>query len=73
MSKVRNFLEHNIFGVCTRIGEKMGISISSVRLYFIYLSFLTFGSPIFVYLVLAFWINFRRYLRWNKQSVVRDL
>lgn len=73
MKNIQHFLTHRAFGVCTRIGEKMGISISSVRLYFIYVSFLTFGSPIFVYLVLAFWLNVKRYLRWQQQSILRDI
>ncbi len=72
MKEVQHFLTHRAFGVCTRIGEKMGISISSVRLYFIYVSFLTFGSPILFYLILAFWMNLRRYLRWKSQGIGKD-
>lgn len=63
MKTVRWFVEQQLFGVCTWLGERMGIAIGSVRLYFIYVSFLTFGSPLLVYLVLAFWLNLRRYLR----------
>jgi phage shock protein C len=39
------------------------ISTNSVRLYFIYLSFITAGSPIIIYLIMAFWMNIRKYLR----------
>ncbi len=63
MKSLRFFWEQQLFGVCSYIGERFGISISCIRLYFIYLSFLTFGSPIFVYLVMAFWLNVRRYVR----------
>ncbi|WP_026994497.1 PspC domain-containing protein [Flectobacillus major] len=63
MLKFKYFVEQHVFGVCTRIGEKFGISIGSIRLYFIYTSFLTMGSPIIIYLVLAFWMNIRKYLR----------
>jgi len=73
MKKIQHFFTHRAFGVCTHIGEKMGISISSVRLYFIYVSFLTFGSPILLYLILAFWMNLRRHLRWKQQGVVKDI
>jgi phage shock protein C len=73
MKEIQHFFTHRAFGVCTRIGEKMGISISSVRLYFIYVSFLTFGSPILLYLILAFWMNLRRHLRWKQQGVVKDI
>lgn len=37
------------------MGQHMNIRANRIRLWFIYLSFLTFGSPIFFYLVLLFW------------------
>lgn len=63
MKKIQDFFEYQIFGVCTRLGEKMGIATSSIRLSFIYASFLTFGSPIIVYILLAFVMNIRKHLR----------
>ena len=69
MKKIQSILELYVFGVCTRLGEKFGISTSSIRLYFIYASFLTFGSPIILYLVLAFIMNFRKYLRQRRNPV----
>lgn len=60
---VRNFVEKSVFGICSYIGERIGIRSSRVRLYFIYLSFVTFGSPIVIYLVMAFWINLKKYMR----------
>jgi phage shock protein PspC (stress-responsive transcriptional regulator) len=63
MKKLQYFLEKQVFGVCTALGEWMGISSSIIRMYFIYTSFLTFGSPIILYLVLAFWLNVKRYIR----------
>lgn len=63
ISKLQAFLEKYAFGVCTKLGELLGISSSVVRMYFIYASFLTLGSPIIVYLSLAFWMNVKRYLR----------
>lgn len=55
--------ESCIFGVCNRLGEKFGVAAWSVRLFFIYASFIAYGSPIIVYLILAFMLNFRRYQR----------
>ncbi|MEN9638204.1 MAG: hypothetical protein RLZZ262_72 [Bacteroidota bacterium] len=55
MALFRNVAERGIYGVCTRIADYMGVRKRNVRLSFIYLSFLTFGSPILVYLVLHFW------------------
>ncbi len=62
-NKLRFFLETQAFGVCTKIGEVLGISSSIVRMYFIYLSFLTLGSPIIAYFFVAFWMNVKHYLR----------
>ncbi|MFN3839647.1 MAG: PspC domain-containing protein [Cyclobacteriaceae bacterium] len=61
--KIQLFFEGYAFGVCTRLGEKFGIATSTVRLFFIYASFITIGSPIIIYLALAFAMNIRKYLR----------
>jgi len=60
---MQKLIEQYAFGVCTRLGEKLRIPTSSIRLFFIYASFLTFGSPLLVYLSLAFIMNFRKHLR----------
>jgi phage shock protein C len=63
MENLKYYVENQVFGVCTYLGEKLRISTNSVRLYFIYLSFITAGSPIIIYLIMAFWMNIRKYLR----------
>ena len=63
MELIQKHIEKYAFGVCTRIGEKFEMPTTYVRLFFIYSSFLTFGSPIIVYLLLAFIMKFRRILR----------
>ncbi len=63
MKRLQTSIESNAFGVCSRLGEKLGIASSSIRLSFIYASFLAFGSPILVYLALAFIMNIRKYMR----------
>lgn len=65
----KNILEKSAFGVCTYIGEKIGIATGRVRLYFIYLSCATLGSSLVVYLFLAFWVNIRKYLKRNSKAV----
>ncbi len=60
---IESFIEKYSFGVCRYLGDKMGLSESRVRLYFIYTSFATFGSPVILYLATAFWINIKKYLR----------
>jgi phage shock protein C len=64
--RLRFFVESQVFGVCTRLGEKLNFSVSSIRLYFIYASFLTFGSPIILYLVMAFWMELKKH--WRRHS-----
>jgi len=63
ISRIQHFFEAYAFGVCTRLGEKLGVATSSIRLFFIYASFITFGSPIIIYLSLAFIMNMRKHLR----------
>jgi phage shock protein PspC (stress-responsive transcriptional regulator) len=70
MKKIQDFFEGYAFGVCTKLGEKLGIATSSIRLSFIYASFLTFGSPVLIYLGLAFIMNIRKHLR--KRSPIWD-
>ncbi|OEK00351.1 PspC family transcriptional regulator [Roseivirga sp. 4D4] len=69
MERIQQFFENQAFGVCTKLGEKLNLSTSSIRLFFIYASFLTFGSPLIVYLGLAYVINFRKHLRRRKNPV----
>ena len=67
----RNTVERNAFGVCNYLGKKMGIAASRVRMYFIYVSFLTFGSPALIYLIVAFWLNVKRYIQ-QKKNILSD-
>lgn len=62
MNRVRNFIEWKVFGVCTAVGELMGVATSTIRKYFIYISFLTMGSPLILYFFVAFWMNVKRYV-----------
>lgn len=73
MDKLRYFVESQAFGVCTRLGEKMNISASSIRLYFIYTSCLTLGSPVVLYLIMAFWMEMRKHLRRHNNPTVWEL
>ena len=69
--RIQHFFEEYAFGVCTRLGEKLGIATSAIRLFFIYASFLTFGSPVIIYLALAFIMNIRKHLR-RRNSAILD-
>ena len=63
MNRLRYFIEWKLFGVCTAIGERVGISVTRIRTWFVYISFLTMGSPLIVYFILAFWMNIKRYIK----------
>lgn len=69
---IRALLETNAFGVCSSLGDKLGISSSKIRLFFVYISFLTFGSPIFIYMGLAFIMNLGRYIRKKRRNPIWD-
>lgn len=68
-NRINSMLEQSVFGVCSAIGEKVGLSENRIRLYFIYTSFLTFGSPVIIYLIGAFWLNIKRYTWERKRSI----
>ncbi|WP_126247218.1 PspC domain-containing protein [Chitinophaga rhizosphaerae] len=73
MNKVKDFVEWKTFGVCTAIGEKLGIATSRIRLFFIYATFLTMGSPLIVYMILAFWMNIKNYITNARRNPLRYL
>ncbi|MBI1224118.1 MAG: PspC family transcriptional regulator [Bacteroidetes bacterium] len=63
MKTVKDLMERSAFGVCSYLGDKMGLASARVRMYFIYLSFAALGSPIIIYLFIAFWLNVKRYIK----------
>lgn len=73
MNRFKNFIEWQAFGVLSAIGEKMGIATSRIRLWFVYLSLLTLGSPIVIYMVMAFWMNIKRYILAARRNPIRYL
>ncbi|MEO7049565.1 MAG: PspC family transcriptional regulator [Ferruginibacter sp.] len=73
MNRFKRFIEWHVFGVCSAIGEKMGISTFSIRKYFIYISFITMGSPVIIYLFIAFWMNVKRYIFNARRNPARYL
>ena len=68
----RNLIESRIFGVCAWMGRKLSMPTGKVRLYFIYATFLTLGSPVLIYLTLTFVLNLR-YMIKGKRNPVWDI
>ncbi|MCB0689594.1 MAG: PspC domain-containing protein [Saprospiraceae bacterium] len=60
---IKDLVERSAFGVCSYLGDKFGIQSAKIRLYFIYTSFVTMGSPIIIYLIMAWWLNIKKYVR----------
>jgi phage shock protein PspC (stress-responsive transcriptional regulator) len=67
----RNIVEWKLFGICAQLGERLNISISRIRMWFIYISFLTFGSPIIIYFIIAFWVNIKKYILSARRNPIR--
>lgn len=73
MNRFKDYIEWRAFGVCSALGEKLGIATSRIRMWFIYVSFLTMGSPIIIYLVMAFTMNIRKYILNARRNPLRYL
>jgi phage shock protein PspC (stress-responsive transcriptional regulator) len=73
MNQLKEYIEWQAFGVCSAVGEKMGIATSRIRMWFIYISFLTLGSPVIVYMIAAFWLNMKRYIFAARRNPFRYL
>ena len=69
ISKLKDSAERSAFGVCSYLGQKMGIKSSRVRVYFLYVSFVALGSPIIIYLFLAFWLNIKKYIKKSRNII----
>ncbi len=72
MFYLKQLVENSAFGVCSTMGEWMGISTKRIRLFFVYSTFITLGSPIIVYMIMAFWLNLKNYSK-EKRTKVWDL
>ena len=73
MRNFKYFIEWHVFGVCTAIGERLGIATSIIRKNFIYISFITMGSPIIIYIFVAFWMNVKRYILNGRRNPLKYL
>lgn len=61
------FFEMRSFGVCAWWARKLGINISKVRLGFIYASFITLGSPLILYLIMAWILEHKHYFKLQRK------
>jgi phage shock protein PspC (stress-responsive transcriptional regulator) len=69
MDSLKFLVESQVFGVCERIGERLKMPVKDIRLFFIYASCLTVGSPFIIYMILAFWIKMKDYIKGKRNPV----
>ncbi len=72
VSNIRHYFERRGFYVSSRLADRLGMRAKSVRLFFIYVSFATFGAWFAIYLTLAFLLRLKD-LVFTKRSSVFDL
>jgi phage shock protein PspC (stress-responsive transcriptional regulator) len=65
----RNIIESRLFGVCAWLGRKLSMPSKKVRLFFIYATFLTLGSPVLIYLTMTFVLNLRYMIKGRRNPV----
>ena len=61
--RLKYFAEKHGFHVSQRLADTLGMRANSVRIFFIYISFVTAGLWFGVYLTLAFWMRLRDLVR----------
>lgn len=69
---IRHYFERNGFDVSSRFADRLGMRVVNVRLFFIYISFITVGLSFGLYLILAFLLKLKDTL-YAKRSSVFDL
>ncbi|MFD1316950.1 PspC domain-containing protein [Namhaeicola litoreus] len=72
IQKIKYFFEKRGFDVSSRLADRMGIRATNVRLFFIYISFVTVGLSFAIYLTLAFLLKLKD-MMYTKRSSVFDL
>lgn len=72
VTNLLHFFEKHGFFVASRFAEKLGIRTTNVRLFFIYISFVTVGLGFGVYITLAFLLRLKD-MFYTKRSSVFDL
>ncbi len=63
LQRLITFFERYSFGVCTYLGERFNVSISKIRLFFIYSSFLAVGFPLIAYLFAGIVLDIRNFVK----------
>lgn len=73
INTIKSWFERQAFGVCDWWGEKLRIKSAAIRMFLIYASFLTVGSPIIIYMIMAFVKKLRNMMQVQRRGSVWDL
>jgi len=69
---LRYFFERHGFDVSSRLADRLGMRALNIRLFFIYISFVTIGLSFGIYLTIAFLLRLKDMI-YTKRSSVFDL
>ncbi len=72
LNNIRYFFEKHGYAVSSRLADRLGMKAKNVRLFFIYVTFATFGAWFAVYLTLAFMLKLKDMV-YTKRTSVFDL
>lgn len=65
--KITLFFELRSFGVSAWFARKIRVDVSRVRLFFIYLSFIGLGSPVILYLMMAWILEHKHIFKFQRK------
>ncbi len=72
ITDIRHYFEKHGFDVASRLADKLGMRVANVRLFFIYISFVTVGLWFGAYLTLGFLLRLKDMI-YTKRGSVFDL
>ena len=56
-------IESRVAGIPCLISDAFGVPLERIRIVFVYVSLFSYGSSVPIYLILAFWMHIRHYLK----------
>ena len=68
LQKIAFYFELRSFGVCSWIARKLGIQLNKVRIGFIYATIIGIGSPLILYLTLAWLLEHKHYFQFKRRK-----
>jgi len=69
VQNIVHFFEKNGFFVASRLADKLGMRATNVRLFFVYITFVTIGLGFGLYITLAFLLKLKDMIKAKRSSV----